>query len=74
MPTATKVLLVIEREAKRLRERLEKGEELDFDDVKVFLKALGVFAGDKEIQAAARKKHLIWVIALISFAEAMKAV
>jgi len=74
MPTATKVLLVIEREAKRLRQRLEKGEEIDFDDVKTFLKALGIFAGDKEIQVAARKKHLVWVIALISFAEAMKVV
>lgn len=74
MPAATKVLLVIEREAKGLRERLEKGEKIEFDDVKTILKALGVFAGDPEIQAGARKKNLIWAIALASFAGAMKVV
>lgn len=74
MKAASKILLIIEDESRKLRKRLDKGEELKFDDVKILLKALGLFAGDKEIQAAARKKHLIWVIALISFAEAMKAV
>jgi len=74
MKATSKVLLIIEDESRKLRKRLDKGEELKFDDVKILLKALGLLAGDKEIQAEARKKSLVWAIALASFAGAMKVV
>lgn len=74
MKAASKILQIIEDESRKLRIRVNKGEELKFDDVKILLKALGLFAGDPEIQAAARKKNLIWAIALASFAGAMKVV
>jgi len=74
MKAASKILLIIEDESRKLRKRLNKGEELKFDDVKILLKALGLFAGDPEVQAEARKKNIVWAIALASFAGAMKVV
>lgn len=72
MKTASKVLQIIEDEARELRKRLNKGEELKFDDVKILLKALGLFAGDPEIQKEAGEKSMWWEIALTGFAAAMK--
>lgn len=74
MKAASKILLIIEDESRKLRKRLDKGKELKFDDVKILLKALGLLAGDAEIQAEARKKNIVWAIALASFAGAMKVV
>jgi len=72
MKTASKVLQIIEDESRKLRKRLNKGEELKFDDVKILLKALGLFAGDPEIQREAGKKSIWWEVALTGFAAAMK--
>lgn len=72
MRTASKVLQIIEDESRKLRKRLNKGEELKFDDVKILLKALGLFAGDLEIQKEAGEKSWWWKIALTGFAAAMK--
>lgn len=74
MKAASKILLIIEDESRKLRKRLDGGEELKFDDVKILLKALGLLAGDPEIQAEARRKNIVWAIALASFAGAMKVV
>jgi len=74
MKAASKVLQIIEDESRKLRKRLDKGEDLKFDDLKILLKALGLFAGDPEIQAGARNKNILWAVALASFAGAMKVI
>ena len=45
---------------------------MKFDDVKILLKALGLFAGDSQIQREAGKKSIWWEVALTGFAAAMK--
>ena len=72
MKAASKILRITEDEARKLRLRLEKGEKLKFEDTKILLKALGLFAGDPELQEEAGKKSILWVAGLASFSAMMR--
>lgn len=63
-----KALDILEREAHRLKGELKKGKRLEWKDVKVILKALGILAENKEIQDEAAKKSLLYLVGLNTFA------
>lgn len=64
-------VIMVDKEAKILRKRLEKGQKIEFKEVKILLKALGALAGAPEILAEARKKNILWATALASFKKAI---
>lgn len=62
-----RALDILEREAHRLKGELKKGKKLEWKDVKVILKALGILAEDKGIQDEAMKKNLLYLVGLNTF-------
>lgn len=67
-------LSVIEEEAKELRNLSQSGRAVGFEDIKILLKALGIMAGQKEIQEGARVYSAWWPVFLKGFAEEMKKI
>lgn len=65
-------LSVIEEEAKRLGNLSQSGRAVGFEDIKTLLKALGIMAGEREIQEGARVYSTWWPMFLKGFAEEMR--
>ena len=68
MTIIIRALEILENEAHRLKEKLKRGEKLGWADVKKILQALGLLAGDSQIQEEAGKKGWRYLAALKMFA------
>ena len=63
---------VLERQAHALKEDLKAGKKARWDHIKNLLIALGILAGEKEIQEEAGKKNPIYPGLLSFFSASMK--